>query len=233
MNKSKFLFSSNPNANLLEAIDLANAASDKSQSISKSQLLLITLSTTVMTALKKPLSKEYYQYTRAFLDTIKNEDGTSLPNISKLVEHINWFEESNNISDELVKIKDPLLPEEVIEIRVEEVLNEMEVTPIPNHTGLSSTKYGPNDPGTSVFITGNDPNIATSKEPDDPRTMPQIDLNDPNIQATIDPSPQIQNSNNQAPVPLDSNQIPEVNAENQSVAGGKRTSKSKSKNPKS
>lgn len=138
MNSSKFLHETNPNRKILEAVDLANRTIDSSQGINKSRLLLITLSTTVMTALKKPLPKEYYQWTRGYLDTIRNEDGTSLSNISKFLKHIDWFEKNNNIEDELQNSRVVLPPDEEIEINVFEA--EEDVTPIPEHSMLSSTK---------------------------------------------------------------------------------------------
>ena len=138
MNPSKFILKTSPNRKILEAVDVANRTTDSSQGVSKSQLLLVTISTTVMMALKKPLSKEYYQWTRAYLETIRNEDGTSLPNISKFLKYIDWFEKNQNIDDVLQNTKISLPSDEEIEIIVQEPSED--ILQIPDTTILSSTK---------------------------------------------------------------------------------------------
>ncbi|CAG9798861.1 unnamed protein product [Chironomus riparius] len=138
MNQSKFILETSPNRRILETLDVINRATDSSQGVSKSRLLLITLSTTIMMALKKPLSREYYQWTRAYLETIKNEDGTSLPNISKFLKYIDRVEKNHNIDDILQSTRISITPEEEIEIVIQEPSED--ILQLPDNTILSSTK---------------------------------------------------------------------------------------------
>jgi len=139
MNPSKFILETTPNRRILENLDVINRATDSSQGVSKSRLLLVTLSTTVMMALKKPLPREYYQWTRGYLQTIKNEDGTSLPNISKFLKYMDWFEKHHNIEDVLQNTGVTLPPEQEIEFAIQEPSED--ILQIPNNiTMLSSTK---------------------------------------------------------------------------------------------
>lgn len=138
MNPSKFILETTPNRRILENLDVINRATDSSQGVSKSRLMLITLSTTVMMALKKPLPQEYYQWTRGYLQTIKNEDGTSLPNISKFLKYIDWFEKNHNIEDVLQNTGITLPPEQEIEFVIQEPSED--ILQIPDMTIMSSTK---------------------------------------------------------------------------------------------
>ena len=138
MNQSKFILETSPNRRILENLDVINRATDSSQGVSKSRLLLITLSTTIMMALKKPLSREYYQWTRAYLETIKNEDGTSLSNISKFLKYIDQVEKNQNVDDILQSTRISIPPEEEIEFVIQKPSDD--ILQIPDITILSSTK---------------------------------------------------------------------------------------------
>lgn len=129
------------NKNALEIIaDINQNATTSSTSIPRSKLLLVTLTTTVMLALDIPLGKEYYQWTRAYLKTIKNDDGTSLPNISGLLKYINDYEAKHKIEDDMQITQIDISSDEKIEVQVdvEETFNEDELN--LKEQVLSSTK---------------------------------------------------------------------------------------------
>lgn len=110
----------------LVTIDELNKNASISPGIPRSQLLLTTLTTTFMMATENVLPAEYYQLTRAYLETIKNEDGTSLPNISSLLKFIDIFEERHNIKDEMQKT--------VIGVEENIDLDNLNVIPLFNST---------------------------------------------------------------------------------------------------
>lgn len=89
----------------LRRIDEVNKTATESENPNVNQALIMTLSTTVMMARKKPLPKEYYQWTRCFLRNIRNDDGKPLPNISQFLKAMDSFERENNIEDELLSDK--------------------------------------------------------------------------------------------------------------------------------
>lgn len=131
-------------SNVLETIaDINQNATTSKSSIPRSKLLLVTLTTTIMMACDKPLSKEYYQYTRAYLETIKKDDGTSLPNISGLLKFIEKFEKKHNIDDTMQTTKIEMPAEENIEVdtlQLNEDLNKSQ-----DEHPFSSTKNNEDD----------------------------------------------------------------------------------------
>lgn len=129
--------------------DINENATTSSTSIPRSKLLLVTLTTTIMMAKNTPLPKEYYQYTRAFLSTIRHDDGTSLPNISEFLKFINKFEEKHNIEDNMEDTRIAMPSDEKIEVQLEETFNEDELN---NQTKepLSSTKKTDEDAENTV-----------------------------------------------------------------------------------
>lgn len=125
----------------LEILDELNKNSSNAQGISKKKMFLISLSTTVMLAKKKTLPKEYYQWTRAYLETIRNHDGTSLPNITGLLKHIDWFENHHQIADELQNSRVEIPSNEKIEIKItepaeEDIINISKEPPLLNSTAI-------------------------------------------------------------------------------------------------
>jgi hypothetical protein len=127
----------------LEAIAEINNSASNLFAIPRSKMILTTLSTVVMMACDKPLSKEYYQHTRAYLETIKNDDGTSLPNISGFLKYIDQFEVKYNIEDEMQVTRIGIPSEEMIEVVNVEKTEEMKSMDIINEEhepALSSTR---------------------------------------------------------------------------------------------
>jgi hypothetical protein len=68
---------------------------DREDGISKTRMLLVTLSTTLALAMKKPLPNIYYEWTEAYLKTVVNDDGTSPPNIAKFLKYISTVKKAN------------------------------------------------------------------------------------------------------------------------------------------
>lgn len=68
--------------------------------INKNQMLLTALSTTVMLAQKKVLPKEHYQWTRIYLQSVKDGSGRIPLNAQSLLSAIHEFEKTNKIEDE-------------------------------------------------------------------------------------------------------------------------------------
>lgn len=93
------------NFDALKRIDEVNKTAAESEKLNVNQALIMMLSTTVMMAKKKPLPKEYYQWTRSFLRNIRDDDGKPLPNISQFLKAMDSFERDNNIADELLSDK--------------------------------------------------------------------------------------------------------------------------------
>ncbi|KAG5675969.1 hypothetical protein PVAND_005825 [Polypedilum vanderplanki] len=164
MNSSKninILLENSFRAQDVDDLDQLNKISSlKPKGVSKTKMLLVTLSTTVMMALKKPLPKEYYQWTRTYLETIRNDDGTSLPNINAMLKYINEFENENKIEDELQNSKIELPEDEIIEAEVEEVHEEYEVDDQP---AANSTQLPINEPK-SDDEEKNDENIQSDND---------------------------------------------------------------------
>jgi hypothetical protein len=140
MNQSKLnqtLFAQNSlSAKELKQIDELNKSASSNYGVSKTHLLLVTLSTTVMLASKKPLPKEYYQWTRIYLDKIRNDDGTNLANVGGLLRHIDWFEKENQIDDEFQYMVEEIPSDEKIEIIVPEQEQEEPGDPLLNSTAI-------------------------------------------------------------------------------------------------
>lgn len=87
----------------MRKLDEVNVMSSENEKPNANQALLMVLSTTVMMAKKKPLPKEYYQWTRSFLQNIRDDAGRPLPNISQFLKAMNSFEKENNIADEFLE----------------------------------------------------------------------------------------------------------------------------------
>lgn len=156
MNVRDLILDTSVSKNALDILaDINQNATTSTTSIPRSRLLLVTLTTTIMMANDIPLAKEYYQYTRAYLETIKNDDGTSLPNISAFLKYINEFEDNHKIDDDMQATQIEIPSEELIEVpvvMVEETFNEDELI---NQTKepLSSTKKENNDEDAEKTIT--------------------------------------------------------------------------------
>lgn len=123
----------------LESIVEKNQDGSMSSGIPRSQLLVATFTTVAMIACDVPLPKEYYQLTRAYLDTIRNVDGTSLPNITPFVNYIDVYEEKNNIEDELQNTRLELPSAEMIEVPIEEAFGELYKTAVEGQEPLLSS----------------------------------------------------------------------------------------------
>jgi hypothetical protein len=74
----------------------------------------------MMMATDTPLPTEYYQLSRIYLETIKKDDGTSLPNISAFLKYIDQFEIKHKIEDDMQNTRIEILPEDIVEITEEE-----------------------------------------------------------------------------------------------------------------
>ena len=73
----------------------------KQEAIDPNHMLLVALSTTVMLAKNKPLPKEYYQWSRIYLNGVRDENGKRPKNVIGLLDKIETFENENNIEDEM------------------------------------------------------------------------------------------------------------------------------------
>lgn len=130
----------------LKRIDEVNKTAAQSEKPNVNQALIMTLSTTVMMAKKKPLPKEYYQWTRSFLRNIRDDDGKSLPNILQFLKAMESFERENNIADELLSDK---TDDNVPIISIDEAFDENEDDDTDFNSGsrvLSSTKNSSGSP---------------------------------------------------------------------------------------
>lgn len=117
MANQNFIIDTTLRSNDLTMIETLNQNASLPQAgIPRSQMLLTTLTTTMMMALDSPLPTEYYQHTRAYLESIRSEQGTSLPNISAFLAFIDKFEEKHNIQDDMQHTRIELPADEVIEI---------------------------------------------------------------------------------------------------------------------
>jgi hypothetical protein len=86
----------------LQKLEDLNKAAEEFPKVNPNHLLLVALSTTVMIAKNQPIDKEYYQWTRLYLDNIRDDEGKKLQNMVGLTAKINDFERQHNIDDELV-----------------------------------------------------------------------------------------------------------------------------------
>lgn len=115
----------NPNlsSKAMEKLDEVNKSAMEAGKVDVNQLLLLTLSTTIMLAKKKPVAKEYYQWTRVYLQNIRDDEGKKLPNITGLLNEVNEFEKANNIVDELQNemIADDFGEQEIPDIEIHEI----------------------------------------------------------------------------------------------------------------
>lgn len=87
--------------NTLSKLDEVNKASTGQVEVDETHMLLVSLSTCVMLAKQKPLDKEYYQWTRGYMQSVRDESGRNLPNIKQFIKKIEVFEKSHKIEDEL------------------------------------------------------------------------------------------------------------------------------------
>lgn len=86
----------------LQKLDEINRGTVGDEKVNPNSFLLLTLSTAVMVAKKQPVEKEYYQWTRLYLQNISDNEGKKLPNTAAFLNHLNKFERENNIEDELI-----------------------------------------------------------------------------------------------------------------------------------
>ena len=90
-NFSQNLLNSTIKSDVFQAVAEHNVDPATDTGIPRSQLLITTLSTVAMMARGKELPKECYQWSRAYLETIKNDDGTTPPNVSAFLKYIDDF----------------------------------------------------------------------------------------------------------------------------------------------
>lgn len=87
---------------ILKNLKEISKAPNVGEKIQRNQMLLVALSTTMMLAKKLPLPKEHYQWTRVFLNGIRDENGHRLENLVGLVAEMDRFEKKNNVEDDLI-----------------------------------------------------------------------------------------------------------------------------------
>lgn len=121
--RRNFLYGKKSGVEAVKIVDQLKKTPNEDQNYSATEKFLIAISTAAMMAKEKIVPKEYYQITREFLQQTKNSDGTSLPNISGLVEKINEFEIEHNIADEFLNSKIELPLHERIEIPLDKSAN--------------------------------------------------------------------------------------------------------------
>lgn len=90
---------------ILKNLKEISKAPNVGEKIQRNQMLLVALSTTMMLAKKVPLPKEHYQWTRLFLNGIRDENGRRIENLVGLVAEMDRFEQELNIEDELIDAK--------------------------------------------------------------------------------------------------------------------------------
>lgn len=101
MDPTKFNYGSQKMLNMLEKLDEMNKSGTLQQKFDENSMLLVALSTTVMVAKKKVLPKEYYQWTKSYLQQVRDISGRQLPNMKGFMEKLDSFEKEHNIEDEL------------------------------------------------------------------------------------------------------------------------------------
>lgn len=87
---------------ILKNLKEISKAPNVGEKIQRNQMLLVSLSTTMMLAKKLPLPKEHYQWTRVFLNGIRDENGHRLENLVGLVAEMDRFEKEHNVEDDLI-----------------------------------------------------------------------------------------------------------------------------------
>lgn len=99
-NSPNFNASSSKLSKTLAKLEEANKAAQLQEKIDENQILLVALSTVVMMAKRKQLSKEHYQWTRSYLQHVIDENGRSLPNIEGIILRLGETEDQLGINDE-------------------------------------------------------------------------------------------------------------------------------------
>jgi len=89
------------NAALHKMDEINKSSMTSDNKVAHNQLLLISLSTIVMLAKRKPLSQEYYEKTRTYLQSIRNSQGQRPKNIVGLLKEMKSFRQQQNIPDNL------------------------------------------------------------------------------------------------------------------------------------
>jgi hypothetical protein len=143
------------NQNFLQKLDEVNKASNPEESkVNLNHALLVALSTTVMLAKREKIDKEYYEWTRMYLENVRDEEGRKLPNIVGLLAKMDDFEAKNNIIEDEKEIDNiegekeeenvsPSAPEIVIDESDDEETSEIDGNKLLadlNEKVLSSTK---------------------------------------------------------------------------------------------
>lgn len=87
--------------NILEQLDELNKSESVHRKFDENHMLLVALSTAVMVAKNKELSKEYYQWTRSYLQHVRDSSGRQLANLKKFLQKLDTVEKEFKIEDEL------------------------------------------------------------------------------------------------------------------------------------
>lgn len=132
----------------LEKLDEVNKSTAEVGKIDVNQLLMVTLSTTVMLAKKKPVDIGCYTWMKIYLQNIRDDEGKKLQNISGILNEVNEFEKKNNILDELQGevITDDFEGLEIPVIEVEEATEDENEAVFMNNIRASSTQITDSSP---------------------------------------------------------------------------------------
>lgn len=158
---------------ILKNLTQISKAPNVGEKIERNQMLLVALSTTMMLAKNKPLPKEHYQWTRVFLNGIRDEHGRRIENLVGLVDAIDKFEQEQNIEDELIAATVPNEPE------TPEILNgsssdDESIEEIPDQVARSTVNI-PEGDRSNMEADPNEPLLINQNQP--PTDQPVAKLN--------------------------------------------------------
>lgn len=139
---------------ILKNLTEISKAPNVGEKIQRNQMLLVALSTTMMLAKKKPLPAEHYQWTRVFLNGIRDENGHRIENLVGLVAEMDRFERELKVEDDLIGAtvpNEPELPVIVIDDAsdddsVEEVRPEVTPQVVPGDENGEIAQEAPQQP---------------------------------------------------------------------------------------
>jgi hypothetical protein len=97
--------------NTLERLDEVNRNGIIAGEIDQNLMLLTALSTTVMLATNQIAPKEFYQWTRVYLQYVRDESGRMPQNIKGLLGAMETFVKEKGIDDELQNKEDFIVPQ--------------------------------------------------------------------------------------------------------------------------
>jgi hypothetical protein len=170
----------NLSSKAMEKLDEVNKSAVEAGKVDVNQLLLLTLSTTIMLAKKKPVAKEYYQWTRVYLQNIRDDEGKKLPNMTGLLNEVNEFEKANNIADELQDeiIVDDFGEQEIPDIEIQEISDEDDADEVEfiANTSIPTSTQNPVEfpsPASNKHVTVVTPETAKQSDANLP-SIPQI-----------------------------------------------------------